>query len=158
MKQGIKLHNKCDVSGKRKPPVRIYAQYKIYDIANIPEHCTESRNAGESLAAAAEVSSTGRKKRKRQEKTGAGVPQDGDTAEAGPSNAAIMDDTSVQPVGYQGDSIYAPPTYSEELPFGWRPIWSFEHSRFYFHQFQTGATIWEDPRSLLAPPDQRQQI
>ncbi|KAG8700053.1 hypothetical protein FRC08_004958 [Ceratobasidium sp. 394] len=114
---------------------------------------TESRNAGESVTA--EVSSAGRKKRKRQEKPGAATPQGGDTAEAGPSDVAPVASASMQPVVYQGDSIYAPPIHPEELPFGWRPIWSFEHGRYYFHHFHTGATTWEDPRSSLAAAYQR---
>ncbi|KAG8701329.1 hypothetical protein FRC08_004137 [Ceratobasidium sp. 394] len=109
---------------------------------------TESRNAGESLAP--EVSSAGHKKRKRQELTGTSAPESGNTAEAGPSSAALRTSAGVQPAAHQLDNIYAPPVYPEMLPFGWRPIWSFEHGRFYFHHFQTGATTWETPHALPA--------
>ncbi|KAG8784047.1 hypothetical protein FRC12_019015 [Ceratobasidium sp. 428] len=65
----------------------------------------------------------------------------------------------------QGHRMYAPPVYPEgmflrlalsftvhiltslqELPPGWRAIWSFNHGRFYFHHIQTGATTWDVPQ------------
>ncbi|KAG9087699.1 hypothetical protein FRC06_002418 [Ceratobasidium sp. 370] len=78
------------------------------------EHCTENSHAGQSSAAAPEGSSTGRKKRKRQEKSGAGAPLYGDTAGAGPSNATPGTSDSTQPAAYQTDNIYAPPVYPND--------------------------------------------
>ncbi|KAG8695586.1 hypothetical protein FRC08_007683 [Ceratobasidium sp. 394] len=100
----------------------------------------------------AEGSGAGRKKRKRGEKSSAATQSRVATATAGAStstqNSSSLNFEGLHgqpPAAHHNYGMYAPPIYPEVLPPGWRPIWSFEHGNFYFHQLQTGMTTWEVP-------------